>query len=147
MSSYADRARGAARRMAFRLRQLRDERGSAAAEFAMVMPLFLTIIIGTVEFGRVLQQWSEISHAVSRASREVQLDATKTPEQVSGLLRDYLKGTEGFEEMSIKAESISVSDTDYIKMGVSTPFQTFVKPFPKFTISADAMTPVLSPEK
>jgi Flp pilus assembly protein TadG len=44
----------------------RDESGAAAVEFALVLPMLVVILFGTIEFGRALH----ISHAVTDAARE-----------------------------------------------------------------------------
>jgi Flp pilus assembly protein TadG len=46
--------------------RLRDERGAAAVEFALVLPLLVVILFGILEFGRALH----ISHVVTDAARE-----------------------------------------------------------------------------
>ena len=44
----------------------RDERGSAAVEFAMILPLLLLLVLGIAEFGRAFQ----VSGTLSAAARE-----------------------------------------------------------------------------
>ena len=44
----------------------RCERGQAAVELAMVLPLLLVILLGTIEFGRAF----ELKHAIGGLSRE-----------------------------------------------------------------------------
>jgi Flp pilus assembly protein TadG len=46
--------------------RLRCERGQAAVELAMVLPLLLIILLGVIEFGRAF----ELKHAISGLSRE-----------------------------------------------------------------------------
>lgn len=43
-----------------------SKRGSATVEFAVILPFFLTLIFGMVEFGRVLS----VQHVVNSAARE-----------------------------------------------------------------------------
>jgi|AP12_2_1047962.scaffolds.fasta_scaffold03303_2 TadE-like protein len=45
---------------------LRDTRGQAVAEFAMVLPLMLFLFLGMIEIGNALS----VSHSLSRLSRE-----------------------------------------------------------------------------
>ena len=70
----------------------RDRRGVTAVEFAMVLPVFLTVVLGTVELGRAFQAWNEASHALGRAIRVVNLDANKSPVELATLLEAYLAG-------------------------------------------------------
>lgn len=48
------------------LKFIHPKRGSATVEFAVVLPIFLTLIFGMVEFGRVLS----VQHVVNSAARE-----------------------------------------------------------------------------
>jgi Flp pilus assembly protein TadG len=43
--------------------------GNAAVEFALLMPAFLVMFLGIVEFGRVLWTQSTLQHAVEAAAR------------------------------------------------------------------------------
>jgi Flp pilus assembly protein TadG len=49
-----------------RLRMWRDERGAAAVEFALVLPVILLILFGTIEFGRA---WN-VRQTLTDAARE-----------------------------------------------------------------------------
>jgi hypothetical protein len=49
-----------------RARRLGCERGQAAVELAMVLPLLLVILLGVIEFGRAF----ELEHAIGGLSRE-----------------------------------------------------------------------------
>jgi len=54
-----------------RVRQgrFRDERGAAAVEFALLFPLVLVLIFGTMEFALLLRDYIGVSNAVRDASR------------------------------------------------------------------------------
>ncbi len=70
MNRSANRARPAASRISAILPGLRclvrSERGQALVEFALVLPILLILLLGTVEFGRIL----EVQHAITGLSRE-----------------------------------------------------------------------------
>lgn len=53
----------------------RAERGAAIIEFAIVLPLLLLIILGTVEFGWLMGQNNDVRHGAREAAR---LAATDT---------------------------------------------------------------------
>jgi Flp pilus assembly protein TadG len=40
-----------------------DERGNAAIEFAIVLPMLMTMVVGTVDYGIAMTQQMEVQHA------------------------------------------------------------------------------------
>jgi Flp pilus assembly protein TadG len=51
------------------LRCLADRRGAGAAEFALVLPLFLLVFLGTVDVGRLMWTWNRAEKATQMAVR------------------------------------------------------------------------------
>lgn len=54
----------------------RDDRGAAAVEFALVLPLLLLIVFGIVDFGRAYNARITLSHAAREAVRVWALGGT-----------------------------------------------------------------------
>ncbi len=52
-----------------RRRRMRDERGQAMAEFALVLPILIIIVVGLLGFGRVLFYWIQANHAANETAR------------------------------------------------------------------------------
>ena len=46
-----------------------EERGQTLVELAVALPVLLLLLLGIFEFGRLLQSWVTIEHAVSEAAR------------------------------------------------------------------------------
>jgi Flp pilus assembly protein TadG len=53
-----------------------DRRGATAVEFALILPPFLLLLLGVVEFGRALWTQSALHFAVEEAARCATVDAT-----------------------------------------------------------------------
>jgi Flp pilus assembly pilin Flp len=68
--------RRARRRSGFFARLRRDERGVAAIEFAMTVPILLVAMLGIIEFGRVLWTQNALHYAVEQAARCASIDTT-----------------------------------------------------------------------
>jgi len=47
----------------------RDDRGAAAVEFALVLPILLVLVLGIVQFGITFSQWLEMEHAAREGAR------------------------------------------------------------------------------
>jgi Flp pilus assembly protein TadG len=53
----------------FSLRFLKNRRGATAVEFALIMPFFLAMIFGLIEFGRAMWIRNTMQYAVEEAAR------------------------------------------------------------------------------
>lgn len=53
-----------------------EERGAAAVELAIILPILLTLLFGIVEFGRAYNASIVVTHAAREAVRRVALGAT-----------------------------------------------------------------------
>jgi Flp pilus assembly protein TadG len=49
----------------------RSERGAAAVEFALVVPILLAILMGTIEFGRAYNAQISLTHAARETARSM----------------------------------------------------------------------------
>ena len=50
--------------------RLRQERGQAVVEFALVVPLLCLIIIAILHFGKVMNYWLDLNHVASETARK-----------------------------------------------------------------------------
>lgn len=51
-----------------RSRRTSDE-GASALEFALVLPLLLLLVFGTIQFGLIFNQWQQLEHATREGAR------------------------------------------------------------------------------
>jgi len=83
--------------------RLRDEKGSAAVEFAVVLPLLLMVLFGIIEFGLLIYNKAMITNASREAARAGvvfdsdpatgsldRLNATELANIVNGYCQSYL---------------------------------------------------------
>ena len=56
--------------------RLRSERGAVVVEFALLLPVLLMIVVGTIEFGRVYSQFQVYSGAAREGARCAAVQAT-----------------------------------------------------------------------
>jgi Flp pilus assembly protein TadG len=59
-------------------RRLREQRGAAAVEFALIVPLLIVLVIGIAEFGRAFQVQGTLSAAAREGVRVMALQNDQT---------------------------------------------------------------------
>ncbi len=73
-----------------RWRRMRDERGQAMAELALVMPVLLLVVIGILEFGRVFNYWIDTTHLANETARWAAVDRVPGTGSPATRARDYV---------------------------------------------------------
>ncbi|HXI96694.1 MAG TPA: TadE/TadG family type IV pilus assembly protein [Candidatus Acidoferrum sp.] len=73
------------------LSRLRDERGQALTEFALVLPLLLLLMLGLIDFGKAINYWIDETHLANEGARWAAVN--NNPGSGSGLtLQQYILG-------------------------------------------------------
>ena len=79
-----------------RLRRLwSDRRGGAAIEFAIVAPVFITLVLGAVEFGRMFYVRQGLEYATESAARYYSLNSTASTSTITSYLQGLMPGGKG----------------------------------------------------
>ncbi|MEX5297864.1 pilus assembly protein [Kocuria sp. CPCC 205292] len=63
----------------------RSERGAAAVEFALIAPILLALILGTIEFGRAYNVQISLTHAARETARDMAINNVWTDAVVHGM--------------------------------------------------------------
>lgn len=138
----AAKSMGAAARLAvlWRFAASLDEAGSEAVEMAIVLPVFLLFLIGTLDVGRMAWTQGTLDYAASAAARCAVVDqvqcATVAQIQAYGAAHAY--------GMTVDSSTFAVTaDTCGQRVSVSLPF-AMVTPYilaQNFTLTANACYP------
>lgn len=56
-------------------RRVENEHGAAAVELAIVLPILVTLVLGTIEGARMYQAWETLTHAAREAARPLALSS------------------------------------------------------------------------
>jgi Flp pilus assembly pilin Flp len=59
-------------------RSLKEERGVALVEFALVVPLLLLLILGMVDFGKAYTMWIDETHLANQTARYAAVNSAPT---------------------------------------------------------------------
>jgi Flp pilus assembly protein TadG len=99
-------------------------RGAAIAEFAIVAPVFLTLIVGTIELGRAVVVVQLLTNASREGARVGGYDTTMTTSTITSAVNTYLsnEGISGATTtVSPSPPSLAV-DGQQISVTVSIPY-------------------------
>src|ERR671932_212438 len=67
-----------------------DERGAALVELALVLPVLLILLLGTIDFGKALNYWIDETHLANEGARWAAVD--KNPGAGGGRsLQQYIR--------------------------------------------------------
>jgi len=105
----------------------KNEKGSSAVEFALVLPLFLAIFFGIIEYGWVMTQKIVLSHAVAAGARAaVKMPDGTSDDDLAAVARQ--KTVSAFSVVGTLAEEdITVEIRDAAVMGQPVPRRIFVE--------------------
>jgi Flp pilus assembly protein TadG len=70
----------------------RGRSGSAAVEFAILLPIFLAILFGIIQFGSVLFLHNNMVNAAREAARRMSVDESFDATQAEAYAQNYLAG-------------------------------------------------------
>lgn len=126
--------------------------GSAIVEFALVAVLFFTLVLGIMDFGRMLLMWNSAAEATRWGARSAVVCNKLTPDQVRGKMKQILPqltnanivitwyNPEGVVdagcnnsnckgvEVSIYNNAANANDPNNLKLEAISPFMGFVMP-------------------
>ncbi|WHY87708.1 TadE/TadG family type IV pilus assembly protein [Neobacillus novalis] len=120
----------------------RDERGQSMVETALLLPIFLLILIGILDFGRVTYSYAHLHMAAEESVRLGGL-GEKDP-AISTFARKYVHlGDPAKLQVEITPKDTLRHSGDYVTVKLSYPFQFYTpfisKLFPsKFAIASDS---------
>jgi Flp pilus assembly protein TadG len=100
----------------------RDERGAAAVEFALILPLLILLLFGIIEFGRGYNAKVTLTHAAREGARALAV-GDDDPEQVTRDAATFLDGPD---------LTVSVSDCEPGELGTVTAHYAFTWSIPLF---------------
>lgn len=83
----------------------RDQRGVAAVEFALAIPIIATVIIGGMNFGIYYMSKNSVDYAVDEAARYAAIYPTPTTTEIEKRFNDRL--TRSFEQDRLKIEVVA----------------------------------------
>ncbi len=96
-----------------RVRRRRDS-GQSLAEFAIVLPVLLAVVIGIFEFGRAWNVYQVLTNAAREGARRAVVPTTTSEDQVRAVVDDYLS-------RAALDDELGVVDIEGFRGGTGTP--------------------------
>lgn len=123
----------------------RDERGAIIVEFAILAPIFLIMVIGIIDFGRLFWIKSTMQFAVEETARYAMVNSDATTDD----LEAYAEGEASTLSGITFTASTSTSDGinfRTISASYSYSFMIPIIPIGNITLAAKSSTPVSEEE-
>lgn len=95
--------------MFYRRKERNVRRGAAAVEMAFVLPIFLMLLLGIVEFGRGMMATQLLQHAAREGSRRGALQ-NSTNATVTDSVKEFLTDSLGVDEDDITVGISIIAD-------------------------------------
>lgn len=106
-----------------------NERGAAAVEFALLLPVLMLILFGIIEFGMIMYSREVITNASREGARSGIVQATVKPTvgEIQTMVTNYLTGT-GIDPNAVTINVIGAGLTapNILTVTVNYPYNFFV---------------------
>ncbi len=124
---------------------MKSEKGQAALEFALILPILLYVICGITDFGRILYTKNALTTMSQQAARYASIDSTRTDSDIS----TFVRGNAAVSDTSTSTLTIATTPTptrtsgDLVKVTLSykikyiTPWMNKILASP-YTITASS---------
>lgn len=109
-----------------RNRLLKDRRGSTAIEFAMLMPLMATMMIGAMEMGRYFLAFNSVSSATEQLARYAMVQTNATTAQLTTQFGQYLVGDPADVTLDFTTEVDAVTGLSFQVVDVTMPHEAII---------------------
>ena len=113
--------------------------GASAVEFAMILPIFVTMVLGTLQMAIVYYQAGTVQHALEETAREVMIDPDMTLSQIESSIENRL------EELTSQQATVTYSvdssgPVSIAQVNASFTIQVVIPFVPRFSVPFDAET-------
>jgi Flp pilus assembly protein TadG len=119
----------------------RQDGGASALEFALVLPLFATMLFGTIQIGIAYYYAGSVQHALERTARLTMVDQDMSASQVQTAFDNEVSV---FTDQSIVVSySVDTSgDVPIAALSATYAYEVIVPLVPTFTLTFDAQARV-----
>lgn len=129
----------------------RNDDGTAAVEFGIIVLLFLTVVFGIVDTGRAFMAMNAFQNGLESATRYAIVNPEASEQEIEDFVVADMAGfTLADEDINVTVEYPVVSDIDFVEISGTYQFTPLVTSFlpdswSALTLPASARMPVPAP--
>ena len=112
-----------------------SERGAAAVEFALIFPILLALVLGTIEFGRAYNVQISLTHAARETARTMAITGVWTNAVTKGKAAAPSLVP---ADMTFSANPVSCTPGSMVEVTISYPLNTITGINPDMTLDGKA---------
>ena len=107
--------------------RFKSDRGTAAIEFALVLPLFLLILFAILQFGFIFFVWNDMQNAAREGARRLSVDNSISEAQAETIVNNWLVrwpatfNVTGCKIAAQTSNSAKCTGTDSVSVTVTAP--------------------------
>lgn len=117
-------------------------RGSTAIEMALILPAFLAVVFGAIEFSRYVWTRTTVQHATDEAARYALAHPTATSAAIVQVARGAAIGLDASDPCLLGFTAVAdPSDSTFTIISTSCTFQYILLPYGADSITARARVP------
>jgi Flp pilus assembly protein TadG len=115
--------------------------GASALEFAILLPVFVMLLFGTVQLGVLFYYAGTVQHALEETAREVMVVQDMTPAQVESAIRNRLEDLTTVDVV-VTYDVDSVGDASVAHVNAAFTLDIIIPFVPSFSVPMDAHTSI-----
>ena len=126
-------------------RRMRDARGNAAIEFAILAPVLVLFILGIFETGRLYFVRGSMRYAINEAARYAMVFATAQNTAIEQRVRDNLIGIPAADVTATVTDQV-IGGINYKQISLSYNFSSIVGsflPWPSIALNTQTAVPII----
>ena len=118
-----------------------DRSGASALEFAILLPVFVSMLLGTVQVGMLFYQAGTVQHALEDTAREVMVQSSMTSGQIETSIRSRLQDLVS-NEVVVSYSVETVGKASVANINAAFTLELFIPFVPAFSVPMVAETRV-----
>ncbi len=115
--------------------------GASALEFAILLPVFVMLLLGTVQLGLLFYQAGTVQHALEETARDVMVAQEMTPSQVESAIRGRLEKFTSVDVL-VTYSVQAVGDASVAHVNATFTLDLFIPFVPAFSVPMAAHTSI-----